>query len=292
MTKNRRQDRRRYKGTARRYKSTTRRYKGAARRYEAMYLLVLLLLFTNTLAIAQDERRVTSPNGELEFRIAVAQPENGALFRLAYQVFFRGKCLIDTSFLGLNIRFQEPLLGENVGLTGSRASSDPGPYHSLIVEYMQNGSLGRRINVEVRVADDGIAFRYRVPRSSPLEELLLEDETTEFAFAEDGVAYPADGRGVELSRIDGKARMPLPLVAQQPGVGWVAITEVGTGGYPRAYLARAEGTVLITRLGARPSIPSVVFEGTTPLSCPWRVVIVGQDRARLMQAEILKGLGR
>jgi alpha-glucosidase len=257
-----------------------------------MYLLVLLLLFTNTLAIAQDERRVTSPNGELEFRIAVAQPENGALFRLAYQVFFRGKCLIDTSFLGLNIRFQEPLLGENVGLTGSRASSDAGPYHSLIVEYMQNGSLGRRINVEVRVADDGVAFRYVIPRSSPLEELLLEDETTEFAFAADGVAYPAEGRGVELGRIDGKARLALPLVAQQAGVGWVAIAEVGAGGYPRTYLARSEGTILITRLAARPSVPTVVFAAATPLTCSWRVLIVGPDRERLMHAEILKGLSR
>jgi len=265
---------------------------GTSARHECpRHVLVLaLLLFANNLAIAQDERRVSSPDGQLEFRLAVAQTESGGLFRLAYQVFWHGKCVIDTSFLGLNIRFQEPLLGENVGLTKSRVLSDTGHYHSLIAEYMQNGSLGRRIDVEVRVADDGIAFRYAIPRSSPLEELLLEDETTEFALAHEGTAYPADGRGVELGAINAKARLGLPLIVQQPGVGWVEITESGTGGYPRAYLARSEGTVLVTRLAAEESVPGVVFEGATPLTCPWRVVIVGINRERLRQEEILNGL--
>ena len=65
-------------------------------------------------------------------------------------------------------------------------------------------------------------------------------------------------------------------------MGWVGITEVGRGGYPRAYLARSEGTVLITRLTAQEGVPKVVFEGATPLTCPWRVVMVGRDRERLM----------
>jgi alpha-glucosidase len=259
------------------------------------FLLLFLLPFVVTRAFAQDERRVASPNGQLEFRLAIAQPEGVALFRLAYQVFFRGKRLLDTSFLGLNIRFQEPLLGENVGLTVSKISSETGHYNSLIAEYMQNGSLGRRINVEVRAADDGIAFRYVIPKSTPLVELLIEDETTEFAFAEDGEAFTGSGEGrgiAKLSQIDSKSRAPLPFVAHQPGVGWVAIAELGTAGYPRAYLAHSDGTVMITRLASRPADPNVVFEGTTPLTCPWRIVIVGPDRERLMQAEILKELGR
>jgi alpha-glucosidase len=254
-------------------------------------LLLFLLLLRNPPAVAQDERRVTSPNGQLEFRIAVAQPENGALFRLAYQIFYRGKRLLDTSYLGLNIHNQEPLLGENAGLTASSVTKAgvAGNYNSLIVEYMQNGSLGRSINVEVRATDDGVAFRYHIPRSSPLEDLQLEEETTEFAFAEDGMAYPAEsGRGVELSRIDAKSLLTLPLVAQQPGVGWVGITEVETPRYPRTYLAHSDGTILITRLSPRPNDPNVVFEGATPMTGPWRVVMVGPDRERLMQSEILK----
>src|SRR5579863_689167 len=213
-----------------------------------LHLLLPFLLLAHTPATAQDERHVVSPNGQLEFRLGLAQPEPGALFRLAYQVLFRGRQLMDTSYLGLNIHFQEPLLGENVGLTRSR-TAETARYHSLTAEYMQNGSLGRRIDVEVRVANDGVAFRYVIPRSSPLEDLLLEDETTEFALAQDGMAKPAaNAPGVDLSRIDGETHLALPFSVEQPGTGWVGITEVGVAGYPRTWLARSGGTVLITRL--------------------------------------------
>jgi alpha-glucosidase len=266
------------------------RSRGKTAGVTSMRLLLLLLLLARP-AIAQDERRVTSPNGQLDFRLGLAQPEHGGLSRLAYQVFFRGKLLIDTSYLGLNIHFQEPLLGENVGPTTARVSTES-RYRSLLAEFLQNGSLGRRIDVEVRVANDGIAFRYRIPRSSPLEDLLLEDETTEFALVQDGMAYTPGGSGVELSRIGDDARLSLPLVVEQAGVGWVAIAEVGTNSYPAAYLAHSDGTVLITRLTSRPAVPNIVFESHTPLTCPWRVIVVGPDRARLMQSEILKGLSQ
>ena len=60
-------------------------------------------------------------------------------------------------------------------------------YHSLIAEYMQGtGQLGRRASMwkfewRTMVSRSVTCFRGQ----SPLEELLLEDETTEFAFAED-----------------------------------------------------------------------------------------------------------
>ena len=146
-------------------------------------LLLCLLPFLLRCALAQDERRVLSPDGSLEFRIMVTQPEPGALSRIGYQVWLRGQPLIRTSFLGLDIHDQEPVLGFNVGLTSSHAVKSGGIYNSLIVEYMQNGSLGRRIDVEVRVWNDGVAFRYLIPNSTPLGKILIEEEFTEFELA-------------------------------------------------------------------------------------------------------------
>jgi len=53
-------------------------------------VVAFLLLLTCTGAFAQDERRVASPNGQLEFRIFVAQPEDGALSRLLTRSTFAG----------------------------------------------------------------------------------------------------------------------------------------------------------------------------------------------------------
>jgi len=65
-------------------------------------------------ALAQDERRVASPDGKLEFRIFVTLQESG-LSRLAYAVAYTGQPILATSLLGLTIHNQEPLLGENDG---------------------------------------------------------------------------------------------------------------------------------------------------------------------------------
>ena len=223
-----------------------------------------------------------SPDGSLEFRIMVTQPEPGALARLGYQVWLRGQPLIRTSFMGLDIHDQEPVLGFNVGLTGSHPVPKSGSYNSLIAEYMQNGSLGRRIDVEVRVWNDGVAFRYLIPDSTPLTKILIEEEFTEFEFAGDGAVVRSAGLpDARLSRLDTHAVFPLPLLVQQPGAGWVAIAESSAGAYPHANLARLAETRMVTRLIAPTGI---AFEGKTPLTCPWHGIFFGPDRDRLRSA--------
>ncbi len=186
--------------------------------------------------------------------------------------------------MGLDIRDQEPYLGENPGFISSEtASNDSAHYTSLVAHYMQNGSLGRRLDVEIRAYDDGVAFRYILPRSTPLEEILIRDEATEFNFAQ------ADA----LSHLDAKPDFDLPFVFEEPGIGWVAIAaagpELSSGKYPRTYLIRsADG--LLTNLARSTKEPSVAFTGTTPLVWPWRAVLAGPDRERLIKSDTLSNL--
>jgi alpha-glucosidase len=249
-------------------------------------LFLVALLLAPWALKAQDERRVISPNGQFEFRIFVGQPKRALWPRIGYQVFFRGKPLIATSWMGLDIRDQEPYLGENPGFISSETGlSDRGRYTSLTAHYMQNGSLGRRLDIEIRTYDDGVAFRYVLPRSTPLEEILVRDEATEFNLAQPGA----------LSHLAARPDFDLPFVVEEPGVGWVAIAaagpEVSSGKYPRTYLIRAADGML-TNLARSTKEPSVAFAGTTPLVWPWRVVLAGPDRERLMKSEILNDLNQ
>jgi alpha-glucosidase len=198
-------------------------------------LLILFGAFTG--AYAQEALHVTSPNRQLEFRLFVAEPEPGALPRIAYQVFDRGRRIMNTAFLGIDILDQEPILGENAGLIASLSGADPRHrYNWLIAEYMQNGSLGRRLNVEARAYDDGIAFRYVIPRSTPLTEILIAQEATEFQ-----------------------------------NTGGFTITEVRKGTYPAMRLERLNANEWVARLEHTP------FQATAPLTCPWRVIVPGKE---------------
>ena len=220
---------------------------------------------------------MASPNGHVEFRLFIQRPEGRLYYHLAYQVMLGGKPVLDTSYLAVEIHDQEPLLGENLGLVTSKVSHDAIRYNSLIAEYLQNGSIGRRISLEVRVWDDGVAFRYVIPKTTPLAELLIEDEVTEFSF-------PAGGHGALAEK------SALPFIVQQGAAGWVGIYEAGNGAYPKTELLRTDPGTMVTRLAVPPRIPKVAYEGVTPWAGPWRVVAVAATREGLAGTRVVREL--
>jgi alpha-glucosidase len=243
-------------------------------------LTALLVIPALVAAFAQDERRVASPDGRVEFRVFVAPQAPGYLFRLAYEVSVEGRPVIARSYLGLDLLNIEPLLGEKDGLIGSKTGSAPG-YNSLLAEYMQDGSLGDRINIEARVYNDGVAFRYLLPRTTPLEDLNIADEATEFRFAASNEALHGVGE---------TANQRLPFVAALPGAGLVAILEVRAPDFPAMSLARLDASAVVTRLARMPNDSELAFAGHTPFAGPWRVILFGTDRAKMLDSAWLKSL--
>jgi alpha-glucosidase len=164
------------------------------RRRNILPLCALLLAAWVTAFAQTDPVSVASPDGQLVMRLFIVTPQDSRLVRLAYQVSFHGKLLMDTSLLGISLSNQEPILSENVGLVSAKTESVNGVrnrYNSLIAQYIQNGSLGRRVTIEARAYDDGVAFRYYIPRTSTVEDLQIEEELTDFRLAQDGDAYTA-----------------------------------------------------------------------------------------------------
>jgi len=275
-----------------------------------------LLLATCITAFAQtDPLHVASPDGQLVMRLFIMTPKDSRLVRLAYQVSYRGKLLMDTSLLGIAIHDQEPFLGENVGLVESKAESVDetyklplgkrlgirNHYNSLIAQYIQNGSLGRRVTIEARAYDDGVAFRYYIPRTSTVEDLQIEEELTDFRFAQDGQGYPlvlqnyqsaseGDSRPAKLSTLKRTSLIGLPFPVEQPGVGWVAITEAQIDNYPGMYVFHPEGTTMRTTLAPRLDDAAIAMHGMTPAETPWRVLMVASEPRKFLDSEIVRNL--
>jgi len=279
--------------------------------------LALVWLAVAAAAFAEtDSVQVASPDGQLVMRLFIVTPPDSRLVRLAYQVAFHQKLLMDTSLLGIAIHDQEPILGENVGLVTSKEESvdetytvpsDKGDkrrvrnhYNSLIAQYIQNGSLGRRVTIEARAYDDGVAFRYYIPRTSTVEDLRIEEELTDFRFAQDSDAYSSvltgyesDQSGysrVKLSGIQRTSLMGLPFLVDQPGVGWVAITEAQLDDYPGMYVFHPEGTTIRTTIAPRLDDASIAMHGTTPAETPWRVLMVASEPHKLLESDIVRNL--
>ncbi len=243
----------------------------------ALYLSLGALCLCGQAVGAQDDRSVKSPDGQVEFRLFTALPEGAILNCLAYQVLWKGKPVLDTSYLGLHLLYQEPMLADNLGLSADKPIHEAN-YNGLWADYLQTSTTGRRIQFEVRVWNDGVAFRYIVPRSALLFDLLILDDISQFRFP------AATGKLPESAA--------LPYIREMSGAGWLGIYSQDVTGYPKAGLVRFDERTMVSHLPGGVPEEKAAFQTQTPWTGPWHIVVLGADREKLGQSEMLRALSR
>ena len=289
-------------------------------------LCLLALCIAETLTAQTGDTaplKVTSPNGQIVFLLFEGHAEKAATDHealeapapssLGYAVEFRGKRMIDESSLGLEAAGQSPLgpgmrnMGAETGSTDQtyaipvgKTSSVRDHYNSLHADY--EDAAGRKLGIEVRVYDDGAAFRYIVPDQPALKRVRIARENTEFVFSKDATTYPLILNGYQsswedeyqerqVSGLHGDWLIGLPFLTEEPGVGWVAITEAGIYNYAGMYLRKGKGRLDVRAdLSPRVDEPGVAVVATTPFSSPWRVLMIGDEPGRLIESNIILNL--
>lgn len=277
-----------------------------------------LLCASSVLAQHPDSERirVKSPNGQIVFILADAptthemDPKSNAL---RYSVDFHGKWLMDEGVLGLQIEGQ-PAMGpgmrkvavrtgmrdETYTIPVGKTNSVRDHYNFAIVDCADTS--GRRLSVEIRAYDDGVAFRYILPMQTGMKNVRIEHELTGFTYAKDATLYPLILDGFQTSyedeyqarQVSGIHRdwlIALPLLAEVPGVGWVAVTEADIENYAGMYLRKSNAQFgLRAELSPRIDHPGVAVEAEAPVTTPWRVLMIGDEPGRLIESNIVLNL--
>jgi alpha-glucosidase len=300
-----------------RYRSTVPegRQPVPARNTVVSCLPVLIATIGTSGAFAQPQpARITSPNEVVEFVITSSRAGRSANSSLTYRVGYRGQPVIVDSALGLEIEGQ-PLSGgwkqvgvkanegdETYRVPASKSNPIRNRYRSLHIDYVEDAGPGRMLSIEARAYDDGVAFRYLIPEQRDLQVIRVTRERTEFRFAKDATTYPLVLRNYATSYEDEYQRrslsglhpewlIGLPLLAELPGVAWVALAEAHIENYAGMYLGHgANPFALEARLAPRPDNQKVAAIGRTPFQTPWRVVMLGQEPGRLIESNILLNL--
>lgn len=281
-------------------------------------LCLLGLLAVETAVAQTGTSQVTSPNGQITITLLPAGASNGDL---RYAVDFHGKRLIDASKLGLEIEGQ-PALGPGMRQTSSKTDALDESYtipvgKTRTVRDHYNGlraeftdANGRKLDLEARAFDDGVAFRYSVPAQPGLAQVKILREDTEFAFVKDAESYPLILDGFQSSYEDEYQLrnvsglhpdwlVALPYLAHEPGIGWLAITEADIENYAGMYLqknAHSGGFLLHAQLpprrdeagNAEPGGAAVETE--TPFVSPWRVLMIADEPGKLIESNIVLNL--
>lgn len=204
------------------------------RNYFRLSVGSLILSLFVLLASCQKQTRQTilkSPDEKLS--VALISAENG---KLAYTLKFKSELLIDTSFVGFEFKDQPPLDKnlEIVNVSGSTTDESwempwgeqrevRNHYNSLIVEIRETVAPKREFQMEFRLYNDGLGFRFNFPNIPEGQETIIMDENTHFKLTADHQTWwiPGDWDIYEhlynhsrLSEIDAIALRDHPDLAQ------------------------------------------------------------------------------
>jgi alpha-glucosidase len=295
--------------------------------------LTSLVFAAGCTAAAQEPVVVQSPNGALELSIATAhdstvQPAGG---QLAYKVTFKGKTVLEWSNLGLAFD-GAPALGAAMRIESSHNSAGDETwnsvagkanpirdhYNAIKVETVETTTAGRRLTIEARAYDDGVAFRYAIPAQAGIQEMRITNEATQFHFQHDPTTWSLILRDFQTSNEDDYHELTiqglhpeylvgLPMLVEVPGVAWVGLTEAYIDDWAGLFVhTTGEPGVLTARLAPRvedrraPHLPwpmtkeaeakTVSVIRQSPTQSPWRVLLIADDPGRLVESNMVVNL--
>jgi len=257
---------------------------------------------------------VVSPDGNIELRFG-DQADASGLGAAKFQIRFQGQPLL-TCDPRLRIPGNDLLEHATQNSSSPRKSdstykvlfgkSNPvrDHYSELTLDLATGAQPIRKLQLVFRAYDDGIAFRYVIPKQDSAESIEIADEPDQFTLAGEPELWPLyrenyttshEGLYVteNVSKLATNRLIDLPLLAQYANGVSVALTEANLRNYAGMYL-KAEGEFsrrhLIADFAPLPGENGIKVRSSLPLSSPWRVILIGTSAARLFESNLILNL--
>ena len=255
--------------------------------------VIFFLLNSFMILNAQEIKPLRSPDNNLEVIIQFSKESE-----LSYSFKVGNQLLIDNSLLGYVVenkstipsagwklvdKKQNAVSSEWLPVWGKRALV-PEKYNEIILDFQgSDTSTLHSLRLEVRVYDDGVAFRYSIP-SDEKNTAIAVAELTNFNFAGDYTSWFYNGErpniGPEkLSETNGK-RLPV-MTVMADNSNFLAIHE--------AYLKAGDPMVLESKSGSNIfsvlSVPGTLEPG---FYSAWRVILYGKTPGALVDSHLIE----
>lgn len=278
---------------------------------------------TGPMEVSSPDHRIT-----MHFTVMLDKDAAGPDGQLMYSVDFEGKQAFENSAFKLELQNQPPL-GSAVHIVGTTAlagvddytlvagktSAVHDPYNSLTVHVAEGTPPGRNFDVEARVYNSGVAFRYRVPQQAALPRYQLTQEDTEFRPVMDAdawalrlpnyqSAYESEYVPAPLSALSNQGGVAshilngAPMLMHMPGVAWAAVGEADLEGNAAMYLENPTGGwighYIVTRISPPVDGPAVgnrpAVDASLPHDSAWRVILLASKPGALIESNLFTDL--
>lgn len=281
----------------------------------------LQVLYTILLAgaLSASAAEIKSPSGE--FLLKVDTDTAGVP---VYSLSYKGKTIVRESRLGLTA--DEIGFDNGFSITGAETASVDQTWNPVWGEYaeirdhynelavnLRGGSPERVMTLRFRLSDDGLGFRYELPRQENANYLTLRDEMTEFNFTDDHTMWciPGDydtdeylwsettfshlpealgnyGRHTEVQRTGGTI-IQTPMLLKTSDPVYVSVHEAALVGYP-AMLLDVDTADRSMRTHLVPDRLRVKAYLQLPFNTPWRTLIVSDDARDILASQMILNL--
>ncbi len=236
------------------------------------------------------EYTVTSPDRNHSIGFTLSE---GMLY---YDVSYQGTTILSDSRLALTLDGDD--LSGNFRIDRSRTDSKNGSwvpvvgskssyadaYNERVIQLSEKSGSERRLDLCFRAYNEGVAFRYTIPKQAALANLTISSENTEFQFTGDHMVYwddypQAKYTKVKMSEMGDHAMRPLLLEA---GSHFVAIAEAGSLEHYAPMMLNRNGDMRLKTSFRRGTVSA-----TSPMSTPWRVIMVANNPGTLVENHYL-----
>ncbi len=262
---------------------------------------------------------ISSPSGNLVLNVSVNDSGSPT-----YSLSYKGKTLVADSRLGLVA--DEMGFADNFTISATDTMTVDRSWEPVWGEYstvrdhfrelavtFTGGEPSREMTVRFRVFDDGLGFRYELPRQDNANYLTLRDEATEFNFTADHKLFCIPGdydtdeylwsetsfsglpgalasyTGHTESQRSGGNTIQTPLLLKTDGPVYVNLHEAALDGYP-AMLIDVDSDTYSMRTNLVPDRLGVRAYLQLPFNNPWRTLIVSDDARDILASQLVLNL--
>ncbi|MBO9707947.1 MAG: glycoside hydrolase family 97 protein [Caulobacter sp.] len=242
---------------------------------------------------------LVSPDGHIELRVS----SDGA----SYSVVRNHEQVISPSQLGLRLEgaaaYSDLRLVETrkfsrdrtIPLTASKARTARDAFNGAVLTFEEAAGTRRRLSIEARAYNDGVAFRYLAP--IPGSAAITEERTT-FQPAGDPTCYVSEYAGphenswapVKVSALERAKLYDYPMVCASPsGQTHFALAQAELTGYAGSGLKPTENGLQVV-LSRRPDNKVVAIAPGEGLTSAWRVVMMADRAGDLIESNLIGNL--
>lgn len=260
-----------------------------------------------------DGQNITNSSPDQKNKITL-NCKNGMIL---YEVIHNGEVIIQPSMLGFKMVDQSNLSDTILFTQGFQIESTSehyfheiwtpvwgtdryidNTYNEQITTFSNTQYPDIQLNIYTRAYSDGVAFRYQLKnrKSDVQDSIFVIEELTHFNFAQNDsawfapaadFAYESIYKNYPLSEIKDAAT---PITICRPNLLTICIHEATLTNYSEFYLKRnGEGKPqFVSTLWPEPD--GVCARLTFPFQTPWRVIMIAENPAKLMESHLIQNL--